>query len=142
MPYRDKVKARKYYREYAQTQRDAMTQDEKNEFYRQRYARDAEKYRLARFALRDRVIQKLGGRCSNPRCSWLNDDGSTGCMDSRCLQVDHKFGGGTKERKKFGGSATARIYKAVLTDTTGRFQLLCANCNWIKLADKKEYLVL
>ena len=141
MPYRDKVKARKYYREYAQACRDEMSASEKKEFYRQRYERDEEKYRLARFALRDKAIRKLGGRCSNLDCGWINSDGSFGCRDRRCLQIDHKNGGGTKERKRFGGSATAKIYKAVLADTTGRFQLLCANCNWIKLMDRKEYLV-
>ena len=37
-----------------------------------------------------------------------------------------------------GGSAQFKIYKLVLSDTTGRFQLLCANCNWIKRLEQKE----
>lgn len=142
MAFKDPEVRKEYIRHYMQKRRDEMSLAQKEEFYRQRYERDAEKYRNARLVLRVKAIQKLGGKCSNPFCSWVNEDGSVGCLDRRCLQVDHKYGGGTKERKQFGGSATAKIYRAVLTDTTGRFQLLCANCNWIKLMDKKEYLVL
>ena len=140
MAFKDKEFAKKYYREYAKAQRAAMTDAEKEEFYRQRYERDAEKYRLQRLSLREKAIKKLGSKCSNPNCSWLNEDGSRGCKDTRCLQIDHKFGGGSRERKQLGGDAQRKIYKAVLQDEVGKFQLLCANCNWIKRAENKEYM--
>jgi hypothetical protein len=57
--------------------------------------------------------------------------------DRRCLQVDHVFGGGKKEYKK---RATIRFYQNVINDLRGRYQCLCANCNWIKRALRKESL--
>lgn len=67
--------------------------------------------------------------CGSPSCSWINEDGSRGCSDKRCLQIDHVFGGGVQERKKLGSKAR---YLKVLNDQSGVYQLLCANCNWIK----------
>jgi len=79
--------------------------------------------------VRDKVIEKLGGRCSSPNCGWINSDGSQGCTDRRCLQVDHVRGDGSSERKNLN---YFQIYQKVLLDAEGRYQLLCANCNWIK----------
>lgn len=45
------------------------------------------------------------------------------------MQIDHVFGG--SKHGKLDGIDIA-LYKKVLADTTGRFQILCANCNWIK----------
>ena len=74
--------------------------------------------------LRQEVIKKLGGKCV--RC---------GFTDVRALQVDHVNGGGTREKKSLSSLAfTHRI----LEDTKGNYQLLCANCNWIKRYEKKE----
>lgn len=91
--------------------------------------------RKKRRSLRRLAIKKLGSRCANPRCMWINKDGSRGCTDRRCLQVDHVFGGGKKEYKK---RATIRFYQNVINDLRGRYQCLCANCNWIKRALRKE----
>jgi len=96
--------------------------------------------------LRLEIIEKLGGRCENPGCRWRNDDGTTGCTDVRALQIDHKRGGGSTERQTPHGGGLA-YYSYVLTDLkyaamTGRkspyYQLLCANCNWIKRSKDKE----
>lgn len=81
------------------------------------------------------VIAKFGGRCCNPKCSWVNADGSKGCTDVRCLQVDHVFAGGSRERIDYGNN---RLYKKILLNEDGRYQLLCANCNWIKRIDSSE----
>src|SRR5271157_497603 len=35
------------------------------------------------------LISLLGGRCADPDCAWVNEDGSRGCTDVRCLQIDH-----------------------------------------------------
>ena len=51
--------------------------------------------------LRDAARNKLGSRCANPECLWINADGSKGCSDQRCLQIDHVLGGGQKERRKY-----------------------------------------
>lgn len=79
--------------------------------------------------LRKSVVAFLGGRCQSPTCSTVNEDGTKGCTDERCLQVDHVYGDGSKERKELNISA---FYLKVLADATGAYQLLCANCNWIK----------
>ena len=81
--------------------------------------------------------KKLGAKCSNPACQWLNPDGSRGCTDSRCLQIDHTRGGGYKDRVEKGHTGRA-LYKAVLEDQEDTYQLLCANCNWIKRVENKE----
>jgi hypothetical protein len=81
-------------------------------------------------------IIKLGGRCASPTCGWVNEDGTKGCTDFRILQFDHVEGGGTKDRKTF---SFEKLCKDVITDVTGKYQLLCANCNWIKAFEKREF---
>ena len=76
--------------------------------------------------LRQKVIDFLGGKCK--RC---------GFKDIRALQVDHINGGGYQEMKNL--SAKQR-YKLVLATTGGKYQLLCANCNWIKRFEDKEVM--
>ncbi len=73
--------------------------------------------------VRQRVLKILGDKCI--RC---------GFDDERALQVDHIDGGGTQERKTRG---TMAIYYLVLKDSTP-YQLLCANCNWIKRWENDE----
>jgi len=74
-----------------------------------------------RAAMRQKVLKALGGKCK--RC---------GFDDWRALQIDHVKGGGYKERKEMGHSGGPRYYLYVMADKTGRYQILCANCNWIK----------
>src|SRR3990167_843169 len=70
---------------------------------------------------RSAVIAILGGQCI--KC---------GFTDSRALQIDHINGGGTKELKKLNGvQHTTQVIRSVL-NKENKYQLLCANCNWIK----------
>lgn len=96
--------------------------------------------------LRLEIIEMLGRRCESPDCRWRNDDGTTGCTDVRALQIDHKHGGGSTELRAGRGAGLAHLYR-VRTDLkyaamTGRkspyYQLLCANCNWIKRSGSGE----
>ena len=73
--------------------------------------------------LRIRVLDYLGGKCD--KC---------GFSDSRALQVDHVNGRGAAERRK---TDAYSIYLAVLRGKPG-YQLLCANCNWIKRVENNE----
>jgi len=50
------------------------------------------------------------------------------------LQINHKNGGGGIELKSIGA---LKIYKAA-KDGHPDYQLLCANCNWIKRAEMGE----
>lgn len=53
-----------------------------------------------------------------------------GFTDTRALQIDHVNGGGCKERRKTGG--TRAIYAKIARGNIEGYQVLCANCNWIK----------
>jgi hypothetical protein len=60
-----------------------------------------------------------------------------GFDDIRALCVDHIDGGGNKHRKEIGeGNLYSWIIKNKFPDG---FQILCANCNMIKLMDEGEY---
>ena len=52
-----------------------------------------------------------------------------GFNDKRALQIDHVNEDGNKERKF---SENYMKYKKVFEDKKGRYQVLCANCNFIK----------
>lgn len=77
-------------------------------------------------ALRQTVVAHLGGACS--RC---------GFDDPRALQIDHVNGGGCEERRN-GKSPGRALLNRVLKDDQGTYALLCANCNWIKRAERTE----
>ena len=79
------------------------------------------KYRMS-------VLEMLGLECV--QC---------GFSDIRALQIDHVNGDGFKERK------TERVignpYKVMLKkviEGSKDYQILCANCNWIKKVENKE----
>lgn len=76
--------------------------------------------------LKSAVFELLGNECC--RC---------GFSDPRALQIDHINGGGGKEKK----SVTAHYYKYILEKIlagSNEYQLLCANCNWIKRSENNE----
>lgn len=75
-----------------------------------------------RARLKKSLFEALGLVCVN-----------CGFSDSRALQVDHINGGGSKERKEKGNGTI--FYKKALESflaNENKYQLLCANCNWIK----------
>ena len=75
--------------------------------------------------LRMRAVEKLGSMCVE-----------CGIEDIRVLQIDHIHGGGSKEFKKIGNRA---VYRKIIAGEVGEFQLLCANCNWIKRFEQEEH---
>jgi hypothetical protein len=78
---------------------------------------------------REEVVRLLGGKCV--KC---------GITDIRCLQIDHVFGGGVKEYKKL--RCGREYYVSMLRQVEAgsvKYQVLCANCNWIKRSVEKEY---
>ena len=79
--------------------------------------------------LRREAVACLGGKCV--RC---------GFSDPRALQIDHINGGGSKERKTTGFN---RHFNYNVQDSVakgeGKYQLLCANCNWIKRFENNEH---
>ena len=75
--------------------------------------------------LRLRIIEAYGGQCV--RC---------GFDDWRALQIDHVYGGGRRSESK---SITSYDYKVLREVASGNYQLLCANCNWIKRYEQGEH---
>lgn len=107
--------------------------------YRKRhYVRKGFERQKARNAgIRQEVVRVLGSKCANPDCRWQNEDGTIGCTNPVILQVDHVNGGGTKERNALSYPA---MYRKILNGATG-YQLLCANCNWLKKVALSEHRV-
>lgn len=85
-----------------------------------------EKARATEFLVK--IHAALGNACAH-----------CGFVDARALQIDHVEGGGGKELRK---SGNRRFYyrKVWLSLEAGErvYQLLCANCNWIKRAEAGE----
>jgi len=84
--------------------------------------------------LRKKILELLGNKCSNPNCLVPG-----GCVDIRCLQVDHINGGGCKEVAIYKEDYIRHLYSELLKGTD-KYQLLCANCNTIKKVEKKEII--
>lgn len=78
--------------------------------------------------LRDAVLVLLGGVCV--RC---------GFSDRRALQIDHIKGNGFIERKIL--QTLPALCRKILrmNDPSREYQILCANCNWIKRVENEEY---
>lgn len=62
-----------------------------------------------------------------------------GFDDWRALQIDHVFSDGNKERKNNKGYLTRRQMRELIIRSPGRYQVLCANCNFIKKHEAKEF---
>ena len=77
-------------------------------------------------AVKEKIYDKLGHTCC--KC---------GFGDKRALQIDHIFGGGNQEHGEIKNHL--KYLKKVLDDTSGLYQMLCANCNWIKRIEKLEH---
>lgn len=77
---------------------------------------------------KDKIYDILGHCCN--QC---------GFSDERALQIDHIDGGGREHRLRV-GRGNRSYYKSILDDPKikSKFQILCANCNWIKRAENKE----
>lgn len=88
--------------------------------------RTSEYYKTWKTSQRQKAIDHLGGKCV--KC---------GFSDIRALQIDHVNGGGTQERRSLNYNFW-KLYKKVCVDTSNQYQLLCANCNWIKRIENGE----
>ena len=74
--------------------------------------------------IRQRLLDHFGRVCD--RC---------GFNDERALQLDHVNGNGNAESRKIG---TYSVYVKAMQAPKGEYQLLCANCNWIKRVENNE----
>ena len=77
-----------------------------------------------------KVMDMLGGR----KCV------KCGCIDIRCLQIDHINGDRKREKYTVGGSRMYYIQiRRNIENGSKNYQILCANCNFIKRYENKEY---
>jgi hypothetical protein len=99
------------------------------DYYRRMGFNSAAEYQNhLRATARLKVIEILGGKCR--RC---------GFSDIRALQVDHVNGDGYGSQKHKGSpSHWNNVLREIKSGST-RYQLLCANCNWIKRNENGEY---
>lgn len=113
-----RAKRREYFRRWLEKNREA----------------DRENRRQKHYNLRIAILDLIGGR----RCS------SCGFSDWRALHVDHVNGGGSRERKLTRGrievntAAFLRSAKNNPDKARLKYQVLCANCNFIKRYEQKE----
>lgn len=99
-------------------------------------AKAKEVQRLNRERLRKKILELLGG----VHCA------TCGFSDWRALQVDHRNGGGHREQRERGFSLTAAaglwkfrtLIRSDLPAARAKYQVLCANCNWVKRHTEKE----
>lgn len=99
-----------------------------NSYYSEEFkSRKRANHRRVSDQLRDAALKFLGNRCA--KC---------GIEDKRVLQIDHINGGGVAEKKKLGWGVWP-ICRDVLSGVPNKYQLLCANCNWIKRFEMKEH---
>lgn len=82
----------------------------------------AEYQRRKHKELRSAVFDLLGRACRH-----------CGFADERALQIDHIAGNGHEEIQR----GHLVMYRKILKNSVG-YQVLCANCNWIKRSENKE----
>ena len=120
---RNKDRIRAYKAQYYQDNKERISA-----IHKQRYAINKEHITAVntthRRSLRQQALKTLGNKCT--QC---------GFTDYRALQIDHITGGGTQERLRIGDLA---IHHRIIRGEPG-YQLLCANCNWIKRAENDEH---
>lgn len=61
-----------------------------------------------------------------------------GFSDIKALQIDHVNGGGRKELRELSFDKNNKQYLEHIKKNPIGYQLLCANCNWIKKVDNNE----
>lgn len=76
--------------------------------------------------LKAKAYKLLGNRCV--RC---------GFADMRALQIDHVIAVKRNSKRKTGWTGV-NLYRDIVAGKGGPYQILCANCNWIKRAEKSE----
>ena len=79
--------------------------------------------------IRKQVVALLGDKCSWPGCEWT---------DPRVLQIDHIHGGGRQEYKKQVNARSYYLKILRMENPKIKYQLLCANHNWIKRIENSE----
>lgn len=116
--------AREHSRKYSKTpKRIAYRLEYRKKFY--------ERDRIERQNIKKKVLDEMGGKCL-----------FCGFSDYRALQIDHINFDGAKDRftKYSNGSQYYLKVLASFLSNENKYQLLCANCNWIKRFNNNEHV--
>ena len=113
MPFKNKQKNREYQREWSKT---PLGRETYTRLARERHQR-----------MRTTALETLGGKCVH--CGFNNP---------KALQIDHIKGDGAIERLSGKKELCREVIRSFLAGEN-KYQLLCANCNWIKREDNEEY---
>ena len=114
-------------RDYREKNKGHLNECRRKNYQKHREER-CEQNRIKRKKLKNKVFEKLGNKCA--QC---------GFSDTRALQIDHINGDGHEERTL--QKDTWKYYNHILKSIENgenRYQLLCANCNWIKRIENHE----
>jgi hypothetical protein len=116
-----KVCRKKYEKRYE-------SKEGKARYFQENYDRMTETHKAYWIRLADKVYARLGNHCM--RC---------GFDDRRALQIDHINGGGVEEHKKMNHNRFLNhLLEISEEELFSNYQVLCANCNWIKKSENKE----
>ena len=119
----------------AQTRAHQLAHAEERKEYMRKYAEEhketiapykKEKSKQSWSFLKEKLLSEFGTKCAN--CGFENP---------LALQIDPIFGGGSKHRRLVTGS---KYYEEILGDPDrhNKYQVLCANCNFIKRAGEMQ----
>lgn len=127
---KNKQKIRQSKKLYYEKHRDVLKQKrlqyykknrEINQLYMRKYSKNL------RVKIRSIILWYFNYHCS--KCGYN--------ADSRALQLDHINGGGSQEQREI-GPISAHYYRNP-QELFEKFQLLCANCNYIKRHENDEF---
>lgn len=118
-------KRRRYLSKYQKTEKYKNYQKNYRAKNKEKVAEYQRKYQKK---VRLQILELLGNKCR-----------ACGFDDYRALQVDHVNGGGRKEYTHTiaRGSYNVHLLKKISSGSKD-YQLLCANCNWIKRYENNE----
>ena len=125
---RIKEKSREQYKKYYAENREKILEKRKRQHKEHpAYRREYNKYYYEK---NKSIVYSILG-CECVRC---------GFSDSRALQIDHIEGRGNEERREVGSNRLMeKISKMDPIYVMKKYQVLCANCNWIKRHEKGEH---
>jgi len=129
----NKERIKEYSRNYhANNKNDPVFQGKYKDRTRQNYIRN-----------RERILSQSKNRWLKQRIALLEQVGGGRCAmcgfsDIRALQIDHIDGGGTSEVRNSKFRSPLRYAQHILLNPN-KYQVLCANCNWIKRCENNEY---
>ncbi len=126
MAYKDPDYMRKYHRRYYIANREKSLAQSKA-WRQNNLEKDNQNKRNRERKAREEALVALGGKCV--RC---------GFNDPRALQFDHINGDGYLE-EHYKNHSTKQYYRLVAKNPDNMYQILCANCNWIKRFENNEH---